>query len=38
MQLKSLTNLLKLPARAKPQVGGTPADVVWEENKWKVLR
>lgn len=38
MQLKSLTNLLSLPTRPKPQVGGTPADVVWEENKWKLLR
>ncbi len=38
MQLKSLTNLLSLPTRTKPQVGTTPADVVWEENKWKLLR
>lgn len=38
MQLKSLTNLLSLPTRTKPQVGATPADVVWEENKWKLLR
>lgn len=38
MQLKSLTNLLSLATRPRPQVGGTPADVVWEENKWRLLR
>jgi polyhydroxyalkanoate synthase subunit PhaC len=38
MELKSLTNLLSLATRPKPQVGTTPADVVWEENKWKLLR
>lgn len=38
MELKSITNLLSLATRPKPQVGGTPADVVWEENKWKLLR
>jgi polyhydroxyalkanoate synthase len=38
MELKSLTNLLSLATRPKPQVGSTPADVVWEENKWKLLR
>jgi polyhydroxyalkanoate synthase len=38
MEFKSLTNLLSLPLRKKPQVGSTPADVVWEENKWRLLR
>jgi polyhydroxyalkanoate synthase len=37
MELKSLTNLLSLATRPKPQVGSTPADVVWQENKWKLL-
>lgn len=36
--MKRLTNLLTLWARPKPQVGVTPADVVWAENKWKLLR
>lgn len=38
MKLESLKNLLTLPLRKKPVVGATPADVVWEENKWKLLR
>jgi polyhydroxyalkanoate synthase len=36
--VKRLTNLLTLWARPKPQVGVTPADVVWSENKWRLLR
>lgn len=36
--MKRITNLLTLWARPKPQVGVTPADVFWQENKWKVLR
>jgi polyhydroxyalkanoate synthase subunit PhaC len=35
---KRLWNLLGLATRAKPAVGITPADVVHEENKWKLLR
>ncbi len=35
---KGLSNLVKLPARAKPAVGVTPADVVHAENKWRLLR
>ncbi len=38
MKLESLRNLLSLPLRKKPEVGTTPADVVWEENKWRLLR
>ncbi len=36
--MKRLTNLLGLLTRAKPQVGITPADAVWHENKWSLLR
>lgn len=36
--MKRITNLLTLWARPKPQVGVTPADVFWQENKWKLLR
>ena len=36
--MKRLTNLLGLLTRAKPRVGMTPADVVWRENKWSLLR
>lgn len=32
------SNLLNLPARARPVVGVTPSDVVHAENKWKLLR
>jgi polyhydroxyalkanoate synthase len=35
--MKRITNLLTLWARPKPQVGATPADVAWAENKWKLL-
>lgn len=35
---KSFANLAKLPARQKPVVGATPADVVHAENKWRLLR
>lgn len=36
--MKRITNLLGLLTRPKPQVGVTPADVVWTENKWRLLR
>ncbi len=36
--LKSLANLVRMPAREKPVVGATPADVVHAENKWRLLR
>lgn len=36
--MKRITNLLGLLTRPKPQVGMTPADVVFSENKWKLLR
>jgi polyhydroxyalkanoate synthase len=36
--MKRLTNLLTLWKRPKPQVGVTPCDVFWQENKWKLLR
>ena len=36
--MKRFWNLLTLGSRARPQVGATPADVVWQENKWKLLR
>jgi len=35
---KRLWNLLRLPFRKKPQVGVSPADVVHQENKWRLLR
>ncbi len=31
-------NLLGMPARPRPVVGATPADVVHRENKWSLLR
>lgn len=31
-------NLLGLASRDKPVVGATPADVIWRENKWRLLR
>ncbi|HEX7665959.1 MAG TPA: alpha/beta fold hydrolase [Polyangiaceae bacterium] len=33
-----LKNLLGLATRKRPEVGVTPADVVHQENKWKLLR
>lgn len=36
--MKRITNLLGLLTRPKPQVGVTPSDVVWAENKWRLLR
>ncbi len=33
-----LRNLVDLRRRLKPQVGATPADVVHQENKWRLLR
>ncbi len=36
--IKRLFNLAALPARGKPLVGRTPADVVFSENKWRLLR
>ncbi len=36
--MKRFTNLLGLFSRPKPQVGGTPADVFYAENKWRLLR
>ena len=36
--MKRITNLLTLWNRPKPQVGVTPADVFFQENKWKLLR
>jgi polyhydroxyalkanoate synthase len=36
--MKRLTNLLGLASRPKPAVGTTPSDVVYAENKWKLLR
>ncbi len=35
---KRVINLLGLAARKKPEVGITPSDVVFSENKWKLLR
>ncbi|MCS6899247.1 MAG: alpha/beta fold hydrolase [Myxococcales bacterium] len=35
---KRLWNLLSLPFRKKPAVGVTPADVIHQENKWRLLR
>lgn len=37
--MKRFTNILGVltGTRAKPQVGVTPADVFWAENKWRVL-
>jgi polyhydroxyalkanoate synthase len=36
--LKRAWNLATLPRRKRPEVGATPADVVHEENKWRLLR
>lgn len=36
--MKRLLNLLSIASRKRPPVGSTPADVVHEENKWKLLR
>ncbi|MCC6337746.1 MAG: alpha/beta fold hydrolase [Myxococcales bacterium] len=36
--MKRITNLLGLLTRPKPQVGLTPADEVFAENKWRLLR
>lgn len=36
--MKRLKTLLGLAARPRPQVGVTPADVVFSENKWRLLR
>lgn len=36
--LRRLFALAKLPSRPKPAVGLTPADVVFTENKWRLLR
>ncbi len=33
-----IKNLVKAPARGRAPVGQTPADVIWTENKWKLLR
>jgi polyhydroxyalkanoate synthase len=36
--MKGLPNVATLWARRPPQVGKTPADVVHQENKWRLLR
>ena len=36
--VKRLFNLASLATRAKPAVGTTPSDVVFAENKWRLLR
>lgn len=36
--MKRFTNLLGLLTRPRPQVGVTPADVFFQENKWRLLR
>jgi len=36
--IKRLFNLASLATRAKPKVGTTPSDVVFTENKWRLLR
>lgn len=36
--MKRLINLLGLWTRPRPPVGSTPADVVFSENKWRLLR
>jgi polyhydroxyalkanoate synthase len=36
--LKRLLNLASLAVRPKPLVGVTPSDVVFSENKWRLLR
>jgi polyhydroxyalkanoate synthase len=35
--MKRLTNLLTIWKRPRLPVGGTPADVAWQENKWRLL-
>ena len=36
--MSRLKNLLGLVTRPRPQVGLTPCDVVFRENKWSLLR
>ena len=36
--VQRIRNLLSLPLRDKPKVGATPATVVHQENKWRLLR
>jgi polyhydroxyalkanoate synthase len=36
--VKRLANLVRLPARGKVPVGATPSDIVFAENKWRLLR
>jgi polyhydroxyalkanoate synthase subunit PhaC len=36
--IERLAGALRLFARPRPPVGSTPADVVWSENKWRLLR
>lgn len=36
--VKRLVNLARLAKREKPAVGQTPSDVVFAENKWKLIR
>ena len=36
--MKKLLNLATLPFRKRPAVGGTPADEIHAENKWRLLR
>ncbi len=36
--MQRLANLAKLLVRPKPSVGTTPSDVVFTENKWRLLR
>ena len=35
--MKRWWNLAGLATRPRPQVGATPADVAWSENKWRLL-
>ena len=35
---RRLKNLATLPWRSTPDVGGTPADIIHHENKWRLLR
>jgi polyhydroxyalkanoate synthase len=36
--MKRITHLLGLLTRPKPRVGQTPADAIFSENKWRLLR
>ncbi len=36
--MSRLRNLVGLLRRPRPKVGVTPADVAWQENKWRLLR